>query len=366
MRILLVGGGSGGHVYPLVAVADALKEKAQSSNAVLELLFLGEGNFARDAAIESDIELKSMVAGKVRRYFSLLYVVDLFKSFLGLIQSFWYLFWFMPDIIFVKGGYASLWPAVVGKIFMIPVYAHESDSIPGLANRFIAKLSNKIFISFTGSEKYFDKNKVILVGNPVRKNLFNINKAEALQAFSLDPLRKTILVLGGSQGAKKINDAILGSLFKLAGKYQIIHQCGRSQLSGIQAEAKQILGDEDASYMSYSFFNTKELALAYAACDVIISRAGAGSIFEAAMAGKPTIVVPITLSSSNHQLQNAIEFSHSGAVVLEEQNMTTGILANQIESLLRPENYNAVCQKIKTFARPHAANEIAEYLIYNS
>ena len=154
-RVLLVGGGSGGHVYPLVAVAKSLREKASRTGVDLKLMMLGEGSFLERAADENGIPFKQIAAGKFRRYLSAENLVDLPKIPLSFFQSFWHLFWFMPDAIFVKGGYASFAPAITAKIFLIPVFIHESDSVPGLANAVLGKIANKVFLSFKSAEKYF-------------------------------------------------------------------------------------------------------------------------------------------------------------------------------------------------------------------
>ncbi len=138
-RILLLGGGSGGHVFPLIAVANALKEKSQQTGLSLELMVLGEGKFMKTAAAEAGLNFKPILAGKLRRYFSPLTILDIFKTPAGFFQALWHVFWFMPDVVFAKGGYASLPGALVAKLYFIPLFVHESDSIPGLANRVLGK-----------------------------------------------------------------------------------------------------------------------------------------------------------------------------------------------------------------------------------
>ncbi len=370
-RILLLGGGSGGHVFPLIAVANALKERSQQTGAPLELMILGEGKFIKKAAEENGIVFKSVMAGKLRRYFSLLTLLDIFKIPIGFFQSLWYVFRFMPDAVFAKGGYASLPGALVAKLYFIPLFVHESDSIPGLANGVLGKMAKTVFISFNSSQKYFTAGKAVLTGNPVRKELLAGDRTAAMAKFGLDPGRKTILVVGGSQGAQKINRIILDSLVLLVKDFQIIHQCGESQLQSVKTELEKIIKEGQGEYADaveknyklYPFFNIGDMALAYAAADIIISRAGAGSLFEIAMLGKPAIIIPITNSSSDHQLENAFEFSKFGAAMIEEDNLTPHIIINQIQSLLEPEKYSSISEKLKTFAMPDAADKIAVVLL---
>ena len=370
-RILLLGGGSGGHVFPLIAVAEALKEKSQQIGTPLELIVLGEDRFMEKAATEAGLNFKSVLAGKLRRYFSPLTILDILKMPIGFFQSLWYVFWFMPDVVFAKGGYASLPGAFVAKLFFIPLFVHESDSVPGLANRILGKLAKTVFISFDSSQKYFKPGRTVLTGNPFRKNLATGDRGTALQNFGFSPGKKTILVLGGSQGAQKINRIILDSLVMMVKDFQIIHQCGEGQFQSVNTELAKITKEGEgeyadaikANYKLFPFFNTNDMALAYAVADIIISRAGSGNISEISMIGKPAIVIPITNSSSNHQLQNALEFSKFGAAMIEEENLTPHILINQISSLLEPDKFNAISEKLKTFASPDAADKIAAVLL---
>lgn len=367
-RILLVGGGSGGHVYPVIAVANALKEKGD-----VELLLLGDDKFMRPAAQENGIGFRSIMSGKLRRYFSPLNLLDVFKFPVGLFQSLWHIFWFMPDVVFAKGGYLSVLPALVAKLYLIPLYIHESDSAPGLANRFLGRLADKVFVSFQISAAHFGVEKTILTGNPVRKELLTGDKSEATSMFGLDPNKKTIFVYGGSQGSQTLNNIILESLVMMVSKgLQIIHQCGLGQYNAVKAEVEKIIKEGEGSYADavkqnykfLAFLDTKQLAGAYAICDVIVSRAGASSIAEIAMLGKPAVLIPLSIKASRgEQITNAVELAKYGAVMIEEENLTTHIIISQIEHLLVPDKYAEVGQKIKSFATPDAAEKIADILL---
>lgn len=371
-RVLFLGGGSGGHVFPLIAVANALKEKSQQAGIPLELMVLGEGAFMEKAATEARLKFQPVLAGKLRRYFSPLTILDIFKIPVGFFQALWHIFWFMPDVVFAKGGYASLPGALVAKLYFIPLFVHESDSIPGLVNRILGKLAKTVFISFNSSEKYFKSGNTVLTGNPVRKELMSGDRAAGIQNFGLNPALKTILVLGGSQGAQKINQIILDSLVMLVKDFQILHQCGESQYLAVKKEIEKLTKEGEGEYADflknnykvYPFFSEQEMAMAYAASDIIISRAGAGSLFEIATLGKPVIIIPITNSSSDHQMANALEFAKFGGVIIEEENLTPHIIISQINSLLEPEKYNSVSEKLKTFATPDAAQKIAVPLFF--
>ena len=374
-RILLLGGGSGGHVFPLIAVADSIKEKAAQSGTSLELMVMGEGDFLKNACAERGLLFKPIMAAKVRRYFSVFNFLDVFKIPVGLLRSLWHIFWFMPDVVFSKGGYASLPGAFVSRLYFIPIYVHESDSIPGLSNKIIGSMARAVFISFASTEKYFKAGKALLVGNPVRKDILSADPAASMQAFGLDQSKRTILVIGGSQGAQKVNEIILNSLVMMASKFQIIHQCGQSQYNAVKAETDRLIKEGEGHYADnitnnyklFPFLNSQQYAAALAASDVVVSRAGAGSISEIALAGKPAILIPLSMNASRgEQIANALEFAKFGAVYIEEENLSPNLLINQIEALLEPAKYHEVSEKVKTFVSPDAADKIAATLLGQS
>lgn len=359
-RILLVGGGSGGHVYPLIAVARSLKEKTAIGEINLKLMMLGGGDFLERAAKENNISFKKITAGKLRRYPSLASVADVFKIPLSFIQSFWHIFLFMPDVVFTKGGYASIAPSMVARLFLIPVFIHESDSVPGLVNRMMGRFAEKIFISFNGSAKYFKVSKTIFTGNPVRKELSQGDKNTARQYFGFSEQKPTVLILGGSQGAKIINDVVALSLLALTPKFNIIHQCGNNQYNLVKTETDKMIVE---NYRLYPFLDENQLVLAYALADVMVSRAGAGLLFEIAQIGKPAIIVPILNSPANHQYLNAVELGSYGGRVIEEPNFNQGSLIRTIENILNPDTYIKISDSIKKFATPDAADSIAAELL---
>ena len=369
-RILLAGGGTGGHIYPLVAVAEELKNPAISSGGEPpEIKFAGSGDLLKQAASEAGFETVLILSSKWRRYFSFQNFVDIFKFPIGFFQALYNIWLFMPDVIFAKGGYASLLPTLAGKIFAVPIVIHESDSIPGKVNVLLGKWARKVFLSFESSKKYFNESKCEVVGNPVRKGLLaGGDKSAALGAFSLNPAKPAVLITGASQGAKKINEVLALALVELTKKFQVIHQSGpknydemNKQVISIIKEGKEIFGSQiQNNYRLYPLLNSNQLALAYAASDVVISRASS-QVFEMAAVGKPVIVVPLKDSAGDHQLANAREFAKFGAIVIEEENLTPHILINEIEKAF--ENRAELSQKIKQLARPDAAKTVAAELL---
>ena len=338
MRILFTGGGSGGHIFPIIAVRQTFNTLIELPEKDREISFyyLGPDKFAKESLKKEKIEARFILSGKLRRYFNLGGPIDLIKLILGVVQSLFYLFVWMPDIIFSKGGYGSIPVVFVGWIYKIPIILHESDSVPGLANRFLAKFAKKIIISFPASGQGFGKhrNKTILIGNPIRKELTEGNTEKGKQLFKVSSNKPVLLILGGSQGAQKINEMVLNTLPRLLEVAEIIHVSGEFDYENVLAETIK-----DPTYHLYSFLDAEELKHAYALADLILNRAGAGSIFEIAACGKPSILIPLPNSAGNHQRKNAYDFANIGkqtdgerAIILEQENLTPNIFIEEMPS----------------------------------
>ncbi|MDP2650084.1 MAG: glycosyltransferase, partial [bacterium] len=231
MRIVLTGGGTGGHFYPIIAVAEEIHNITKEDKILEpELIYLGPDVLDQQALSEQNIHYKKSVAGKVRRYFAIRNAWDLVKTVFGVIQAIFQLYFLYPDVVFSKGGYASFPTTVAARLLNIPVVIHESDAHPGRANVIAARSARAVAISFPGVQKYFpgiDAKKFALVGNPIRRSLFKPAREGAHEYLNLDPTVPTIFVLGGSSGAEAINQAVLNALPQLVEKYQIIHQTGK-------------------------------------------------------------------------------------------------------------------------------------------
>ena len=363
-RILFVGGGTGGHIFPLIAVGRELQKSASEKGIDLELLAIAESGRWRKDFENEGIKFKKIFAPKLRRveggrlnFFAFLALP------ITLIQAFWLLFTFMPALIFSKGGFSSVMPVFAGFLYFIPVFVHESDAIPGLVNRLAAKLAKNVFVSFENAAKYFPLSKTVLSGNPIRENLLTGERNGAAAYFSINPGRKTVLFLAGSQGAAFVNNLVIEGLVQLVREYQVIHQAGPKNIDSVRQETERIKkegaagygADIEKNYRFFDFLDEEAMKNAYAAADVIVSRAGS-NIFEIAALGKPAIVIPYPYSAKNHQKENAAEFAKFGAVVLEEQNLKPHILIDQIKHLL---NNPAVGERIKKFAKLDAGEIIA-------
>ncbi|MFC1756374.1 undecaprenyldiphospho-muramoylpentapeptide beta-N-acetylglucosaminyltransferase [Patescibacteria group bacterium] len=364
MRIVLTGGGTGGHIFPLVAVARKFKEKIGPES---EFLFVGsKGKLEGSIMAEENIPVKYVLSGKARRYFSFQNFVDFFKIPIGVIQSMWILLAYMPDAIFSKGGYASIPVVIAAWIYRIPVMTHESDAVPGVTNLILGKLSTRIAVAYPTVKEYFLKSKVLLTGNPVREDIFGGNAEEARKKLGLTESKPTILVMGGSQGAKIINDAIIHILPKLLHRSQIIHQTGEKNFEEVSHAAAQKgikVGRE--GYIATPFLNTEEMKDALAVADLVISRAGAGSISNIAGAGKVAILIPISTAANDHQNMNAYELAKiGGALVLEESNLGESMLIEKIENLLdNQELKSKMIERIRNFYHPDAADKIVDGIV---
>jgi UDP-N-acetylglucosamine--N-acetylmuramyl-(pentapeptide) pyrophosphoryl-undecaprenol N-acetylglucosamine transferase len=365
MRIALTGGGTGGHIFPILAVVREIKKQTGDKEDI-EFLFLGpDGELEREFMGEEFIPIKKVQGGKLRRYFSPLNFLDIFKIPLGFLQSLWQLLVFMPDVLFAKGGYASVPVTAAAWFYRIPILIHESDVVPGLANQFAAKVAKRIAVSFPGSEKFFPERKVFLSGNPIREEMVQGSKEEGEKIFSLHPDKKTILVIGGSQGARVINQAIVFLLPKIIKRWQVIHITGKKEYENVIQEAGKIgIKPGHGDYKAYPFLS-KELPHAFAAADLIISRAGAITLTEIAANQKPAIIIPIEGSANKHQEQNAFVFSQAGAaIVLEQANLGENIFFEKIEQALEDKELRfELSERIKRFYNPEAAKIIASELI---
>jgi len=367
MKILFTGGGSGGHFYPLIAVAESLNEIAKRENLVsAELYFMSDNPYDAEALIENNITYVPIYAGKRRLYASFLNFLDVFKTAWGVLMALSKVFKIYPDVIFSKGAYASFPVLMAGRLLRIPIIIHESDSVPGRTNLWASKFAMKIAVSYPDTAKFFDTSKVAYTGNPLRKSILNMTKAGAHEYFELEKNIPTIFIIGGSLGAKIINERIMDALPKLLEKYQLIHQTGKANVLEVSKLADIVLTNNPnkTRYRIFDYLNNLSLTMAAGAADLIISRAGS-TIFEIASWGIPSIVIPITETNGNHQRINAYDYARSGAAsVIEESNLTTNVLIGEIDRILDDKTMQGkMSVAAKNFTKPDAADKIAREII---
>jgi UDP-N-acetylglucosamine--N-acetylmuramyl-(pentapeptide) pyrophosphoryl-undecaprenol N-acetylglucosamine transferase len=320
MKVVLSGGGTLGSVSPLLAVAEELKRIDSS----VEFLWLGTRNGPEKEPVrEYNIPFKSIAAGKLRRYFSLENVLDLFKIKIGFFQSLFILKRFKPDVFVSAGAFVSLPAATAAFVLKIPILIHQQDVVPGLANKIISAMAKKITVSLDTSLNDFSRRKTELVGNPVRSFIFSGDKERVFQKFNLNRDLPILLVVGGGTGAMAINELVMKSLPELVKFCQIIHLTGKRK--SVQSDLSGL-----SNYHPLEFA-TSEIADFYAAADLIISRAGMSSLSEICALGKPAIIIPIPKS---HQEKNAEYFASRGAVKIFNQTDSPENLVNLIKELL--------------------------------
>jgi UDP-N-acetylglucosamine--N-acetylmuramyl-(pentapeptide) pyrophosphoryl-undecaprenol N-acetylglucosamine transferase len=369
MKILFTGGGTGGHIFPLVAIVREIRRiyPKTTQGVPLEFYYLGpKDDFGLILLQQEDLIIKTIISGKVRRYFSWKNIVDiLFKIPFGVIQSFFLLLTIKPDLVFSKGGSGSISVTYSARFLRIPVFLHESDAVPGLSNQITAKWAKKIFISFSKTE-YFDPEKTTLTGNPIRKEILDGDKETAAEIFNLTLSKPIFLIMGGSQGAETINDFVLRILNDLLKDYEIIHVAGNQNVREVTAEA-QVIEDKDLDryYHPVGFLDEEKIKHAYKAADLIISRSGSGSIFEIAAVGKPSILVPLPSAAGDHQSKNAYAYAENGAsMIIEQENLTPNFFMENIQLLfLHPEKLKQMRQAALIFAKPLAASAIAREIL---
>ena len=368
MKILLTGGGSGGHFYPLMTVASALNAVAdQEKIAVMDIVYMAENPYDKNVLLQNGVKFKKVYSGKMRRYFSFLNIIDAVKIIPGIIKSVISMYFNFPDIVFSKGGHESFPPVLAARILGVPVMIHESDVVPGKSNVWAGKFAKRVAISFAESVTYFSKDKTALVGNPTRKEFFIRDVLGAKEFFKLEEKTPVIFVFGGSQGSQNINDNILDILPDILANYQVIHQCGKNNYADCVGRASLILEKLEFKnrYKLFPYLDFDEMRMAYGTADLVVSRAGAGSIFEIAASGLPSIIIPLTGSAQDHQRENAYAYAKTDAsVVIEESNLKPHILKSEIERLIGDkEGLKKMGEFAKHFSKPDAAEKIAREII---
>lgn len=371
MRIVLTGGGTGGHFYPLIATAEQIRKLAQERKLIdPELFYIGPEPFDREALLELSIEWRKSPAGKMRRYFSFLNFLDFFKTAWGIAKATRQLFVLYPDVVFSKGGYASFPTVFAARLLRIPVIIHESDAVPGRANLAAAKWAQAIGIAHPDAIDAFPRavrDRIALIGLPIRYEIEKPSPEGGHEFLKLDSTAPTIFVTGGSLGSEAINNVILDALPVLVERYNIVHQAGRDHLDEVKGIAAARLHDTryDNRYRAFGLLNTLAIRMAAGIASLVIARAGSGTIFEIASWGKPSILVPIPEDVSHDQTRNAFSYARTGAaVVIEQANLTPHLLAAEIDRVMQDPTVQAkMAVEARKFAQPEAAKKMAEIIL---
>ena len=354
-KFILSGGGTGGHIYPAIAIANELQ--ARFPNA--EFLFVGaKDKMEMQKVPQAGYKIKGLwISGLQRRltFDNALFPVKLLSS---LLKARTIIKQFKPDVVIGTGGFASGPLLQVATIAGIPTVIQEQNSFPGITNKLLGKKDNKICVAYENLERFFPKGKMILTGNPVRQDLIDIEskREEAIQHFNLDTNKKTVLVLGGSLGARKVNQLIEKELASmLAQNVQVIWQCGKLYVE----EYKKY---NSANVQVEAFIERMDLV--YAAADIVISRAGASSVSELCIVGKPVIFIPSPNVAEDHQTKNAQAIvDKKGALMLKESELDAqfGLV---FEVLLKDQRkQNQLSENIKVLAMPEATKQIVDEIV---
>ena len=311
LRIIISGGGTGGHIFPAIAIANALK----MINPDNEILFVGaEGRMEMEKVPAAGYRIEGLRISGIQRKFSVKNFILPIKIIMSVLKAKGIIKNFSPDVAIGVGGYASGPLLYAAASMKIPTLIQEQNSYAGVTNKILAKRAQKICVAYEGMEKYFPSEKIIITGNPVREEMINIKgkKDEACQFFGLENKKRTILVIGGSLGARTINESIAASLNDFSEKgYQLIWQTGKSFAS----KAEQIVSPfSGKGITTYDFIQRMDYA--FAAADVIISRAGASSVSELTLVAKPAILVPSPNVAEDHQTKNAMALVNRKAALM--------------------------------------------------
>lgn len=354
-KFILSGGGTGGHIYPAIAIANELKSRFPDS----EILFVGaKDKMEMQKVPQAGYPIKGLwIAGLQRRL-----TIDNALFPVKLVASLWesrkIIKQFKPDVVIGTGGFASGPLLQMANAMNIPTVIQEQNSYPGITNKLLSKKANAICVAYENLERFFPKEKIILTGNPVRQDLIAIDskREEAISYFNLDANKKTVLVLGGSLGARRVNQLIEKELDKmLSQNVQIIWQCGKLYFE---------------EYKKYNTANVQVMAfvermdLVYAAADIVISRAGASSVSELCIVGKPVIFIPSPNVAEDHQTKNAKAISDKkGAILLRESELDSQF-SLVFEALVKDEGkQKQLSENIKQLAMPEATNQIVDAIV---
>jgi len=356
-KFILSGGGTGGHIFPAVSIANEIKRVVPDA----EILFVGaKGRMEMEKVPAAGFPIEGLWISGINRSSLIKNVALPFKLISSLFNSYKIIKRFKPDAVIGTGGFASGAVLYMAQKMGIPTFVQEQNSFPGITNKKLAGGVKKIYVAYDNLERFFDAEKIVKTGNPIREELydFSVSKQEAANKFGLDANKKTILIVGGSLGARPINDAMAKINQELTDKgYQLLWQTGKN---GIEANKKY---DREGVKVVAFIQNMKD---AYALADIIISRAGAGTISELSLIGKPVILVPSPYVAEDHQTKNAQALAENNAAVLIKEKELEKELFEKINDLFENEQlHNEISKNIKQMAMPKATENIVKDILNN-
>ena len=356
-KVIISGGGTGGHIYPAIAIAKKILELSKDS----EILFVGaKGRMEMEKVPEEGFQIVGLNVVGIQRSMSINAILKNLKFPFLLLKSFNHarkiIKDFQPNVVVGVGGYASGPILRMAHSLKIPTLIQEQNSYAGLTNKWLSKKTKKICVAYENMNQFFDSNKLVLTGNPVRKDIENLDAKllEAKTYFKVSNNEKVILVLGGSLGAKSINEGILNSIHTIKDQpIKLLWQVGKRYFESIENQLNQI---NIPNVKALAFI--KRMDLAYSLADLVISRAGALSISELTLAGKPSILVPSPNVSEDHQTKNAMSLVNKSAAILVEDNQTDSLLRTAMDLLNNKNKLNTISQNAKKMGKPNATKDI--------
>jgi UDP-N-acetylglucosamine--N-acetylmuramyl-(pentapeptide) pyrophosphoryl-undecaprenol N-acetylglucosamine transferase len=358
MKIIISGGGTGGHIYPAIAIADALKRR----DPLIDILFVGaRGRMEMEKVPAAGYPIEGLWISGLQRKLTLSNLMFPVKVAHSLIRCNSIVRSFRPDAVVGVGGYASGPLVKVASRIGIPSLLQEQNSYPGITNKLLAKKAAKICVAYPGMEKFFPAEKIVFTGNPMRSQLGQeVSKEEAAKIFGLDPGKKTVLAVGGSLGARTINETIRQSydLLKDRNDIQVLWQIGKLYAAHyLETPAAKLKCVSPSVYID-------RMDMAYALADVVIARAGAMTISELCLTGKASILVPSPYVAEDHQTHNAMSLVKLGAALLiPDGDAPQKAFAEAIRLLQHSEELSSLETQIRKLGRPHAADEVAEIIL---
>ena len=360
IHILVSGGGTGGHIFPAVSIANALKEKMPDS----EILFVGaEDRMEMERVPAAGYKIKGLPIQGFNRANKLANIKVLFRLFKSLLMARSIVKEFKPDVAVGVGGYASgaaLWAA---SSLNVPSLIQEQNSYAGVTNKLLAKKVSKICVAYDNMERFFPADKIIKTGNPVRQNLCaQVDRGLAYKEFGFDPKKKTIVVIGGSLGARTVNNSLLAGVRKLAAEQdvQVLWQTGKIYIDEMRAKTSDLPADSGVVVTDF----ISRMDYAYAVADLVVSRAGASSISELCLLGKPVILVPSPNVAEDHQTKNALALSTKDAAILIHDKDAVAQLVDTALLTIRDEaKLKSLSENISKLAEKDSANRIADEVI---
>lgn len=358
-NIIISGGGTGGHVFPAISIANAVKEIEPETN----ILFVGAlGKIEMEKVPAAGYEIIGLPVAGLQRKLTTKNISFIFKLIKSLRKSKRILKDFKPDVVVGVGGYASGPVLHKASKMDIPTLIQEQNSYAGMTNKLLAKKAVKICVAYEGMEKYFPKEKIMLTGNPVRQDLLHKieNKGEAVKHFNLTESKKIILVIGGSLGARTVNQSVIKDIEKIGNSdFQLLWQTGKYYYE----EAKKVTDESGFKNIKVLDF-IKRMDFAYAAADIIISRAGAGTISELALIGKPVILVPSPNVAEDHQTKNAMALvNRNAAIMIRDVEAKEKLISMALDLITNKKQIKSLSENIKGMALRDSAKIIAEEVL---